>query len=162
MQIRRWHVGLFLLALITSSLSGCDDDDDLDFFERTDVIGRMVLPDGTAAGGASCEIFVDNFSFGIDIAAPDGVFEFDDWPEEYEPFLVRGTYVQPGTGTIFRGASLLFGTNNSGNTNIGDILLTPTDSAVRWSEELEGASIAWSDADLDGHLEPIPAPKTPR
>lgn len=145
---KKWWVVLGGAIVATTVLGGCDEDDDWNFGQVTDVVGRMVLPDGSPAAGATCEIFVDNLSFGAVLAASDGVFEFDEWPEEYEPFLVRGRYVQPVTGAIFIGASPLFFTESSGDTNIGTIVLSQVTTAPRLAQvgEAMAASAARGDA----------------
>jgi hypothetical protein len=142
------------VTCIWPGLAGGHDDD---FgFDTTDVIGRMLLPDLSPAAVASCEIFLDDVSFGIEIADVNGFFEFEDWPEEFEPILVRGTYVQPGSGTVFQGASPLVGTSGNGETNLGNIVLHPVDAAgFRAGTVPEGlacAGVGFADPDQDGRL----------
>lgn len=167
MKFRTWSAAVGLALGGAVFLSGCDDDDDHHHFDETDIVGRMLLPGMSPAAGASCELFYANLSYGIVFADPNGFFEFPDWPEELEPILVRGTYVQAGTGTTFQGASPLVGTSNDGDTDLGDIILNPVPGdAFRGAPEgLASAGIAFSDPDGDGRLDLVfldPATGTPR
>jgi hypothetical protein len=156
---------VFAACLVTAlALPACDDDDDwysYYYFETTDVVGRVVFPNGTPVVDATVEIFLDGYIEDVEFTDGAGVYDFDDWPEEWEPFIVRATYVQPGTGIIFQGASPYMDTDHSGDTEVPDIVLFATDSAPALGAQLSasppsGTGIGFADIDRDGRLDAIP------
>jgi hypothetical protein len=154
---------VFVAVLVSAlSLPACDDDDDIFYFyESTDVVGRVVFANGTPVPDATVEIFLDNYLEDVEFTGGAGDYEFDDWPEEWEPFLVRATYVQPGTGIIFKGASPYLDTDHDGDTEVPDIVLLATDSLPALGAQLAASAAAptgvgFADLDGDGLLDAIP------
>jgi FG-GAP-like repeat len=123
--------GLAVCALASSlvlvlGLAGCDDDDDgCCDHETTDVIGRVVLA-GNPVAGANVRIIFAGFIQDTEVTMADGTFKFDDYPEVWDPFFVEAFWIDPVTLNEYQGVSPSFLTNESGNTNIGDIVLVQT------------------------------------
>jgi hypothetical protein len=123
--------GLTVCALASSlflvlGLAGCDDDDDgCCDHETTDVVGRVLLG-GNPVGGANVRIIFAGFVQDTEVTMADGTFKFDDYPEEWDPFFVDAFWVDPISLNEYSGVSPSFLTNESGATNIGDILLVQT------------------------------------
>jgi hypothetical protein len=115
--------GAFALALIPFGLGGCGGGDH--FFEETDVVGRVLLA-GNPVDGAFVQIIFAGFIQDTETTAPDGTFVFDDFPEDFEPFFVEAFYIDPVTLNEYEGVTPFFGTNNSGDTDVGDIVLVQT------------------------------------
>ena len=121
--------GLAVCALASSlvlvlGLAGCDDDDCCDH-ETTDVLGRVLLS-GNPVGGANVRIIFAGFIQDTEVTMTDGTFKFDDYTEEWDPFFVEAFWIDPISLVEYTGVSQSFLTNESGNTNIGDILLVQT------------------------------------
>jgi FG-GAP-like repeat len=113
-------------VFLVLGLAGCDDDDDnCCHDETTDVVGRVLLS-GNPVGGANVRIIFANFIQDTQVTMTDGTFKFDDYPEEWDPFFVEAFWIDPISLNEYTGVSPSFLTNESGATNIGDILLVQT------------------------------------
>ena len=122
--------GFTVCALASSlflvlGLAGCDDDDGCCDDETTDVVGRVLLG-GNPVGGANVRIIFGGFVQDTQVTMADGTFKFDDYPEDWDPFFVDAFWIDPISLNEYSGVSQSFLTNESGATNIGDILLVQT------------------------------------
>jgi len=124
--------GLAVCALASSlflvlGLAGCDDDDNDGCCddETTDVVGRVVLL-GVPIANANVRIIFGGFIQDTQVTMTDGTFKFDDYPEDWDPFFVEAFFVDPISLNEYTGVSPSFLTNESGATNIGDIILVQT------------------------------------
>jgi FG-GAP repeat len=130
-----------LAATLTTPLflGGCDDCCDQ---EETDIIGRVVLAGVPVASAQVRAIF--NFTIlDTEVTILDGAFFFDNWPEHWSPFIVEAFYIDPVTLNEYQGSTPFILTNESGPTNVGDIVLVQTFPATAG-----GSTVA--PADLDG------------
>src|SRR5688572_30239243 len=121
-MIRRVTLAASVLAivlLLPLASTGCSGDGCCD---ETEIFGRVLL-NGMPVSSANVRVVFDFFVVDTEVTAIDGTFFFDDYPEDWDPFFVEAFYIDPVTLIEYEGFTPLFLTNESGATDVGDIVL---------------------------------------